>query len=153
AEFYSGRHAQAEEALARGVDLCRDDQERAAIASARAYNLGMLMGDAPAAARVIADALRVIREPAARNRLLARQALASGYAGEVGPALAVSVELPGAADDDSAARGSTVRAVALAAMGQGDAAVEAAYRGIEFAKRTAQMPETQLVGAVFGHAA
>jgi DNA-binding CsgD family transcriptional regulator len=153
AEFYSGRHAEAEEALASGVDLCRDDQERAAIASARAYNLGMLMGDAPAAATVIADALRVIREPAARVRLLARQALNRVYAGDVESALADADELLAGSDDDTAARGSTVRAVALAAMGQGDAAVEAAYQGIEFAKRTAQMPETQLVGAVFGHTA
>jgi DNA-binding CsgD family transcriptional regulator len=153
AEFYSGRHAEAEQALASAVDLCRDDTERAAIASARAYNLGMLIGDAQGAASVITEALRVIREPGPRLRLVARQALNNVYAGDIESALADSEELIASNDDDAATRGASVRSVALAAMGRGDAAVEAAYRGVESAKRTAQTPESQLVGAFFGHAA
>jgi DNA-binding CsgD family transcriptional regulator len=153
AEFYSGRHAEAEAALASAVDLCRDDTERAAIASARAYNLGMLIGDAQGAAAVITEALRVIRESGPRLRLVARQALNNVYAGDIESALADSDELIASNDDDAATRGATIRSVALAAMGRGDAAVEAAYQGVESAKRTAQTQESQLVGSIFGHAA
>ena len=153
AEFFSGRHAEAEEALAGAVGLCRNDEERAAIANARAYNLGMLIGDAPAAATVIAEALLIIAEPGPRFRLLARRALNNVYSGDVSSALADSEELVASGDDDAAARGATVRSVALAALGRGDQAVEAAHRGLEAVRGTSQNPEGQYVGSILGHAA
>ena len=108
AELQSGRHAEAEQVLAGLVPQCTGDGERAAVANARSYNLGMLMGDHAAAEAVLDEALAALAEPAPRLRLLARRAVSSLSTGELGRALAAAVEV---LDADAAVKAAEREAV------------------------------------------
>jgi DNA-binding CsgD family transcriptional regulator len=155
AEFFSGRHDEAERVLAGLETLCRDDEERAAVTNARVYNLGMLMGDAGAADAVLSEALVTIVEPAPRLRLLARRGIDRLYAGDLASALSDSEELIAVEDPETASRGTYVRSIALAALGLSDEAIDTAYSGFEIAKSRAggiQPAQSQLLGAILAHA-
>jgi len=154
AEFSLGRHTEAEEVLAGLVPVCNDDAERADVANARVYNLGMLMGDTEAADRVLEQALEVVKEPAPRHRLLARIGIDRLYKGEALAALADSEEVIRAQDLDIASRGTYIKSVSLAVLGECDRAVDTAYLGLEIARaRTSgtQPAHAQLLGSIFGH--
>jgi DNA-binding CsgD family transcriptional regulator len=156
AEFFSGRHAEAEAVLADLLPQCADDEELSRCVSARAYNLGTLMGDHTAAVAVLESALSTIVEPSARYRLLYRQAADSVYSGEARIALAATGQLLESGDDTVVERGARVASVALALLGQGDDAVAMSRRGVEAHARadtSAVTGAAHLIGSVLGHAA
>ena len=161
-EFAAGHHDEAERIFADLTPRCATDDERALIANARSYNLGILMGDEPAAAAVIEAALATIEDPASRHRLLIRQVINDVWAGRLAATLATAAELMASSDELAVRRGSYACAVALALRGQSEEAVETAYRAMELHRRSLsenrqgalqdyQPPEGQLVGAVMGH--
>src|SRR5215471_3652337 len=156
ARFRSGQHAEAEAVLAAMVPRCRTDAERAQIASARAYNLHNLLGDDSAAIAVLDEALAVITDPAPRLQLLGRLATIKVFEPDLEGALAAAKPLLDTDDDVMVSRGAYVSSIALAMLGCGEGAVAVAYRGLESHRRAStlpQLPEAQLIGAVFGHAA
>ena len=162
-EFISGRHEEAERVLVALVPTCANDAERALIANARAYNLGMLMGDEAAAAAVVEEALSTVTDAAARSRLLSRQAISHLYSGQLSATLADAEELVSNEDELTRRRGAYARALALALLGRADDAITTAYgaldqhrraneaRGVTADLADYQPPEAQLVGAVAGH--
>jgi DNA-binding CsgD family transcriptional regulator len=156
AEFQAGRHAEAEQILATLVDRCSSDEERAQVANARAYNLGILIGDQAAADRVLDEALSAMEVSEHRHRLLSRRAIGHLYTGKLSLALAEAQPLIDSGDSEASHRGSYVASLALASLGRGEEAVAVAYRGIDEHRRSGddkQLPESQLLGAVLGHAA
>jgi DNA-binding CsgD family transcriptional regulator len=156
ATFRSGQHREAESVLAGLVPLCQTDAERARIASARAHVLHNLLGD-PAAATVVLDqALAVVTETGPRLQLLGRLATMTVLEGDPRGALAAAEPLLASDDDVMISRGSYVSSIALALTGRSEEAVSVAYRGLETHRQASgvtQLPEAQLIGAVFGHAA
>ena len=156
ARFRSGQHAEAEAVLAAMVPRCRTDAELARIASARAHNLHNLLGDVPAATAVLDEALAVINDPAPRLQLLGRLATIKVFEPDLEGALAAAAPLLASDDDATVSRGAFVSSIALAMLGRGAEAVPVAYRGLESHRRASglpQLPEAQLIGAVFGHLA
>ena len=156
ARFRSGRHAEAEEALAAAVPRCRTDAELARIANARAHNFHNLIGDPAAARAVLDEALAAVTDPLARLQLLGR--LATFRLLEADPEGALAAAGPLLANEDYAikSRGSYVSSIALALLGRTEEAVSVAYLGLEAHQRASGLPsaaEAQLVGAVLGHAA
>ena len=154
--FRSGRHAEAEAALAATVALCRTDAELARIANARAHNLHNLIGDPAAAHAVLDEALAVVTDPLARLQLLGRLATIRLLEADPEGALAAAGPLLASEDDGIKSRGSYVSSVALALLGRTQEAVSVAYAGLETHRRAIGIPsspEQQLVGAVMGHAA
>jgi DNA-binding CsgD family transcriptional regulator len=156
ARFRSGQHAAAEAVLAAMVPQCRSDAELARIASARAHNLHNLLGDVPAATAVLDEALAVITDPVPRLQLLGRLATIKVLEPNLAGALAAAEPLLASDDDAMVSRGAFVTSIALALLGRGEEAVAVAYRGLDSHRRASglvQLPEAQLIGAVFGHAA
>lgn len=162
AEFLAGRHAEAEKVLSSMVPHCHTDDERSLIANARAYNLGVLMGDEHGSKAIVDEALSAIREPAARRRLLSRQASTDLYAGRLEDALSYSYELLVGGDELAVRRGAYVGSLALALLGRNEQAVRVAYAAIDSHRVKAEpdehesmtdieAPEHHLVGAVIGH--
>lgn len=161
-EFAAGHHQEAERIFAELTPLCSTDEERALIANARSYNLGVLMGDEPAAVAVVDDALSNIVDPVVRRRLLIRKAVGDAWAGRLAVALSTARDLMEAPDELAVRRGSYAAAVVLALLGRTQEAVATAYRAIELhqasrrenrqgAVQDYQPPEGQLVGAVMGN--
>ena len=151
AEFLSGQHEEAESVLSGLVPMCAGDTEVARVASARSYNLGMLMGDKEAAEAVVLEALTTVSEPTPRLRLIGRLAVMCVYGGE--PRLALeNASLLVASDDDAIShRGTAIASVALAFLGRTEEAVAMARRGFEIHRRCAdrtQPPESQLIGSI-----
>jgi DNA-binding CsgD family transcriptional regulator len=127
----------------------------ARIANARSYNLFNSL-DAAAAATVLDDALATIAEEAPRLQLLGRQATIRVLAGEPEGALAAAAALLASDDHAIFSRGSYVSSIALALMGRGNEAVAVAAQGLRRHRQASgvpQLPEVQLIGSVFGHAA
>ncbi|HEY2308428.1 MAG TPA: LuxR family transcriptional regulator [Streptosporangiaceae bacterium] len=156
ARFRSGQHAEAEAVLAAMVPRCRTDAELARIANARAHNFHNLLGDVPAATAVLDEALAVITDPGPRLQLLGRLATIKVFEPDLDGALAAAAPLLDTDDDVMVSRGAFVSSVALAMLGRGEESVPVAYRGLESHRRASglpQLPEAQLIGAVFGHAA
>jgi DNA-binding CsgD family transcriptional regulator len=156
ARFRSGRADEAEAVLAALIDRCTDDLELARVASARAYNLHVLLGDAEAAAAVIDSALEVITDESPRLRLLGRQASNRMLEGRPEEALAAAAPLLAAEDDPIVARGAFVSSVSLALLGRGTESLSIAHRGLEAHRRVGedtQLPESQLLGAILAHTA
>ena len=163
AEFVAGRHIEAERILVGVAASCRTDEERMLIANARAYNLGVLMGDYAAAEAVVDEALSVIHEPASRRRLLVRQAMMEVWAGRLSATLLKTDELLRADDAGAMRSGTYARSIALALLGRTESAVATAYRARDSLRRYIEqlgsstafpgfhVPEEQLVGAVIGH--
>lgn len=162
-EFAVGRHDEAEEVLRALVPTCTSDEERASVANARAYNLGMLMGDEAAAAAVVREALETIQDLALRSRLLARQALNDLYSGRLSASLDDAEQLIASNDEIAQRRGAYARSMALALLGRTGDAVTTAYEAYDVHRRSIaasgpsnsladyQPPEAQLIGAVVGH--
>jgi DNA-binding CsgD family transcriptional regulator len=156
ARFRSGQHADAEAVLAAMVPRCRTDAELARIASARAHNFHNLLGAPGKAIAVLDEALAVITDPASRLQLLGRLATIKVFEPELEGALAAAAPLLASDDDAMISRGAFVSAIALAMLGRGAEAVPVAYRGLDCHRRASglpQLPEAQLIGAVFGHTA
>jgi DNA-binding CsgD family transcriptional regulator len=156
AKFRSGHHAEAESVLSGVVPLCRTDAELARIASARAHNFHNLLGDPAAAEAVLDEALAVVTEVTPRLALLGRLATIKVFEPDLERALAAAAPLLASEDDVMVSRGAYVSSIALALQGRSEDAVAVAYRGLESHLRASgipQLPEAQLVGAVFGHAA
>lgn len=154
AKFRAGHHAEAEEVLARTAQLCETDSDVASIASARAYNLG-LYADPDAVAAVLDEALAVITDELPRLKLLGRLATNRLYAGDPEGALAAAAPVLATADDRTSCQGGYAASIALAFLGRGDEAVSVAYATLPRHRRAinnTQLPEVQLIGAVFGHA-
>ena len=154
--FRSGRGADAEALLAGMAGECQTDQERAQIASARAYNLHNQLGDTAAAAVVLDEALAVVTENQPRFQLLYR--LASHKLWEGDPESSIAAARPLLASDDNAifSRASYVTSIALAMLGRGEQAASAGYAGLARHRETSGLPqlaESQLVGTAFGHIA
>ncbi|HTW10340.1 MAG TPA: LuxR C-terminal-related transcriptional regulator [Acidimicrobiales bacterium] len=155
-EFRSGNPGAADAVFASLVPLCADDSERATVASARAYNLSILMGRGEEAAAVVNDALATVSDVPARLKLLGRLATNRLMGAEPASALEAAQELLASHEDDVVSRGCFVASTALALLGRGRQALEIAQRGFEASGRTpggTQLPEAQLIGAVLGHAA
>jgi DNA-binding CsgD family transcriptional regulator len=155
ARFRSGRHAEAEEALAATVPLCRTDAELARIANARAHNFHNLIGDPAAARAVLDEALAAVTDPLARLQLLGRLATIRMLEGDAEGALAAAGPLLASEDDGMKSRGSYISSIALALLGRTEEAASVAYAGLETRRRATgipQAPEAQLIGAVIGHA-
>lgn len=155
AKFRSGQPAEAESVLAQVARLCQTDRDVAAIANARSYNLFNSL-DAAAAATVLDDALVVVTDEVPRLQLLGRQATNRVLGGDPEGALSASAALLASDDHAVFSRGSYVSSIALARMGRGDDAVALAAEGLRRyreASDVVQLPEVQLIGAVFGHAA
>jgi DNA-binding CsgD family transcriptional regulator len=156
ARFRSGQHAEAETVLAGMVARCQTDSELARIASARAHNFHNLLGDPAAATAVIDEALAVITEEAPRLHLLGRLATIKVFEPDPEGALAAAAPLLASDDDVMISRGAYVSSSALAFLGRSEEAVAVAYRGLQSHRRASgipQLPEAQLIGAVFGHTA
>jgi DNA-binding CsgD family transcriptional regulator len=156
AKFRSGQHAEAEAVLAAMVPLCRTDAELAKIASARAHNFHNLMGDPAAATAVLDEALAVVTDPGPRFQLLGRLATIKVFEPQLEAALAAAAPLLASDDDVMISRGAYVSSCALAFLGRTEEASAVAYRGLQSHRRTSglpQLPEAQLIGAVFGHIA
>lgn len=156
AEFSSGRHEEGERLLAGLVELCADDDELALVANARAYNLGVLMGDTDAALAVIDEALAVVTATKARHRLLGRLATSQVFEGELEAGLAAAAELLESDDAETFCRATYVSSIALALLGRSAEAVALARRGLTVLldERVGnQLPEVQLIGSVLGRAA
>jgi DNA-binding NarL/FixJ family response regulator len=154
--FRSGRHAEAESVLAAMTELCRSDQDLARITSARAYNLHNTLGDPAGAAAVLDRALAVITEETPRLQLLGRLAANRLLEGNPEGALAAAGPLLASDDDAMVSRGSYSSSIALGLMGRGDEAVSVAYAALQIHRRVSglpQLPESQLIGAIFGHIA
>ncbi len=152
AKFRSGRHAEAESVLAAAAELCQTDRDVARIANARAYNLFNSL-DATAAATVLDDALAIVSDEAARLQLLGRLATNRVIAGDPERALAVAAPLLASDDNAIFCRGTFVSAMALAFTGRCEQAVVLAHEGLRRHRETSgltQLPEVQLIGAVFG---
>jgi DNA-binding CsgD family transcriptional regulator len=156
AKFRSGQLQEAEAVLAAVSERCTTDLERARVASARAYNLYVLIGDADAAAAVIEEALPRISDETARLRLLARRASNRMMEGKPEDALADAAALLASSDDAVVARGTFVSSISLAALGRSAEAVSVGYRGLEAHRRVGkdtQVPEAQLLGIILAHTA
>jgi DNA-binding CsgD family transcriptional regulator len=154
--FRSGRAADAEALLAGMAGHCQTDQERAQIASARAYNLHNQIGDTAAAAVVLDQALAVVTENQPRFQLLFRMATHKLWEGD--PEGSIAAARPLLASDDNAifSRASYVTSIALAMLGRGEQAASAGYAGLARHRETSGLPqlaESQLVGTAFGHIA
>ena len=155
-EFSAGRTPEAEAILAGLIPLCASDAELASVANARAYVFGNLMGDPASAAAVLDEALSAITDPAARLRLSVRAAMNRLFAGEPEAALAAVAASLDSDDPEIACRSSYISSVALALMGRSQEAVSIAQHGFEAQRHwraRTQLPESQLIGAVLGHAA
>jgi DNA-binding CsgD family transcriptional regulator len=156
AKFRSGQLQEAETVLAALAGRCSGDDEVTRVANARAYNLHTLLGDRDGAAAVLDEALAVVRDGPARNRLLGRKATNFMLDGRPEAALAAVEPLLAAADDASRARGAYVASVSLALLGRVRESVAVAGRGFDAYRRaglTSQMPESQLLGAILAHTA
>lgn len=154
--FRLGRLQEAEALFARLSPRCTTDAEIARVAGARAYNLHTLIGDREAADGVLAEALAAVHDVAARNRLLARQAMNRVLDGLPEEALAAAELLLSGPDDATISRGTFVSSVCLALIGRSEEAAAMASRGIDAHRRaglTTQVAECQLVGAALGHIA
>src|SRR5690348_3060889 len=102
------------------------------------------------------EALAVITDPAPRLQLLGRLATIKVFEPDLEGALAAAAPLLDTRDNVMVSRGAYVSSIALAMLGRSEEAVPLAYRGLESARRASglvQLPEAQLIGAVFGHAA
>ena len=161
-EFAAGRHEEAEKLFVTLMQRCRTDEETAMIASARAYNLGVLMGDEVAARVVTEDALSTVVTPEARDRLLVRQATSDLYAGRLRHTLSETDELLTSPDVVTMRRARHLRSIALALLGRTDEAVSTAYKALEQQRASSiqhvegampdfQPPEADLIGSVLGH--
>jgi DNA-binding NarL/FixJ family response regulator/tetratricopeptide (TPR) repeat protein len=156
AMFRSGRHAEAESVLAGMTELCRSDRDLARIANARAHNLHNTLGDSAGAAAVLDQALAVIKEDTPRLQLLGRLATNRLLEGDPEGALAAAGPLLSSDDDSIVSRGSYSASIGLALLGRGDEAVSVAHAGLHSHRRVGglpQLPESQLLGAIFGHVA
>jgi DNA-binding CsgD family transcriptional regulator len=156
AMFRSGQHREAETVLAGVVPSCRTDRDRARIASARAHNFHNLLGEPDAAMAVLDEALAMVTDGAPRMQLLGRLAVIKVFEPDPEAARAAAGPLLASDDDMMASRGAYVSSIALALLGRGQDAVSVAYTGLERHRRTAglpQLPESQLIGAIMGHAA
>ena len=156
ARFRSGQHAEAEAVLAAMVPRCRTDAELATIANARAHNFHNLLADPGKATAVLDEALAVITDPVPRLRLLGRLATIKVFEPDLEGALAAAEPLLATDDDVMISRGAYVSSIALAMLGRSEESVPVAYRGLASHRRASglpQLPEAQLIGAVFGHAA
>jgi DNA-binding CsgD family transcriptional regulator/tetratricopeptide (TPR) repeat protein len=155
AKFRAGHHEQAEEVLAAAIALCVTDDDLAMIANARAYNL-QLYADPAEADAVLDEALAVVTDELPRLKLLGRLATNRLLAGDPEGALTAAAPVLASDDDRTACQGSYSTSIALAFLGRGDQAVSAAYAALPRHRRvtgSTQLPEVQLIGAVFGHAA
>jgi DNA-binding CsgD family transcriptional regulator len=156
ARFRSGQHAEAEAVLAAMVPRCQTDAELARIASARAHNFHNHLGDVAAAEAVLDEALAVVTDPGPRLQLLGRLATLKVFEPDLEGALEAAAPLLDTEDDVMISRGAFVSSIALAMLGRGEESVPVAYRGLASHRRAAglpQLPEAQLIGAVFGHTA
>ena len=156
AKFRSGHHADAETVLASMVPLCQTDTELARIANARAHNFDNLMGDSAAATAAIDEALDVITDEGPRLQLLGRLATIKVCEPDLPGALAAAAPLLASDDDVMISRGAFVSSIAKALLGQTEESVAIAYAGLQSHRRATgvhQLPEAQLIGAVFGHTA
>ena len=156
AMFRSGRHQEAESVLASVAPLCANDTETASVASARAHILHQLLDDPAAASNVIDAAIAAVTEPAARLALLGRLATMKVFEPDLEGALAAAEPLLASGDDALASRGTYVSSVALALLGRSTDALAMAGLGIRTRRRargTHQLPEAQLIGAIFGRIA
>lgn len=156
AMFRSGRHHEAESVLAGLAQLCKTDAELARVAGARSHNLHNLLGDRAAAYAVLDQALATVTEAGARLALLGRLATIRVFDPDLEGALEAARPLLASGDDALVSRGSYVSSIALAMLGRSAEAVSVAYAGLSSHRRASgvrQMPEAQLIGAIFAHAA
>lgn len=123
AEFFSGRHQEAEEVLATIYPICSSDAELAQVANARAYNLGVLMGRLEESLETVDEALERVSEPAARAQLILRRAVTRVWAADVDAALDDAAVVMHSEDPLLAQRGRSVAALALAFLGRADEAL------------------------------
>jgi DNA-binding NarL/FixJ family response regulator len=154
ARFRSGQHTEAESVLAGMVPRCRTDHELARIANARAHNFHNLLGNSRAATAVLDEALAVVTDVTPRLQLLGRLATIKVFEPDLEGALAAAAPLLSSDDDVMVSRGAYVSSIALAFLGRSEDAVTVAYRGLESHRRVgsnSQLPEAQLIGAVYGH--
>jgi DNA-binding NarL/FixJ family response regulator len=156
ARFRSGNHREAESVLADMVPLCTNDGEVARVASARAHNLHNLLGDRDAAYAVLDEALTAVSDDGARLALLGRLATIRVFEPDLEGALDAARPLLASGDDALVSRGAYVSSIALALLGRCEEAVSVAEAGLRSHLRASgvpQLPQAQLIGAVFGHAA
>ena len=156
AKFRSGQHAEAESVLAAMVPLCRTESELARIASARAHNFHNLLADAGGATKVLDEALAAITDVGPRLQLLGRLGVIKVFEPDPEGALAAAEPLLASDDDVMIAKGTYVSSIAMAFLGRSEDAVAVAHKGLQAHRRASgvpQLPESQLIGAVFGHAA
>jgi DNA-binding CsgD family transcriptional regulator len=155
ARFRSGHPAEAESVLAQVAQWCQTDRDVARIANARAYNLFNAL-DAAAAAAVLDDALAVVTTEGPRLQLLGRLATNRMIAGDPEGALAAAAPLLASDDHAIFSRASYVSSIALALIGRSGEAIALADEGLRRHRQATgvpQLPEVQLIGRVFAHAA
>jgi len=156
AMFRSGQHREAESVLAEVAPLCQTDSDVARIASARAHNFHNLLGDPAAATAALNEALAVVTDEAARLQLLGRLASMRVFEEDPEGALAAARELLASDEDGIVSRGAYNSSIALAFLGRSAEAIAVAETGLRAHRRATglpQIPEAQLIGAVFGHLA
>lgn len=155
--FYVGHHQQAEDVLVAQVSRCSNDDERSAIARARTYNFGILMGDMERATQVIDEALVVIRDEEPRLTLLSQSAVSKMMAGDIVGALSGVSEIVSSSDQPTRLRGTFVQSWALAMLGRTVEAVRIGTeaRELELAQpRSGTLPTSrQMVGLISALAA
>jgi DNA-binding CsgD family transcriptional regulator len=148
--FATGAHDAADRLLSDLAAQCENDDERAAIANARAYNLSVLIGDPAASLTVLDAAMAEITDPIARLGLSARAASTMLFSGD--PTAAIEKVKPAlsSTDDMVASRSYYVISTAMALVGRTADAIIAAGQGLIIHRRCVepnQIPEVQLIGA------
>jgi DNA-binding CsgD family transcriptional regulator len=152
--FATGAHDDADRLLADLAAKCENDDERAAIANARAYNLSVLIGDPAASLTVIEAAMAAISDPIARLGLSARAASTMLFSGDPTGAIEIVEPALHSADDMVASRSYYVTSTAMALVGRTADAIAVAEQGLVVHRRCVepnQIPEVQLIGATLGH--
>jgi DNA-binding CsgD family transcriptional regulator len=150
AEFFAGRHGEAERVLASAAAVCTTEDEATMIANARAYNTGFLIGDIAAAERILAEALAQVQGPRDRLSLIGRRATLRTWSGELRIGLEDALEVASSPDPVVARRGTMIGSIALALQGRGVEAIELAQRGLALQRAAGRthVPETQLMGSI-----
>jgi hypothetical protein len=82
ANFISGRYDEAEAVLGAAAHSCTSESEIAAVATARAYNFGVLVGDRDRAEATLAEALSRLADPDVQLRVIGALATLRVYAGQ-----------------------------------------------------------------------
>ncbi|WP_352231278.1 LuxR C-terminal-related transcriptional regulator [Actinomadura sp. NBRC 104412] len=129
----AGHPREAEEHLARIADEPMDEATRVSHATVRAFTLGLGMGRAAQAERLLGGTLERTTDPALRREVVAHQAIGEVYAGRLGEAVekVAMVRTPGLVTPRAAVLADAVDSLAAMLTGEFDRAVPLASKALD----------------------